>query len=81
MPKGKTPSLLSSGNGGISFEQSLRAGNCGRCKCNIQGGSKIGLLKHVAGGFSNKKRLCLACVEAIVVKTEQDLKQIRNGLL
>lgn len=79
MTRGKVPSLLSANNGGISYDTTQRRGDCSRCKETLSAGMKVGLLKVQQAGFSNKKRLCLACVKAIVNKTQEELNIITEG--
>lgn len=77
MPRGKTPSLLSTNNGGITFEAAQRSGSCNRCKAKLHQGDKIGLMKVTKAGFTNLKRTCLTCVKAITAKTQEDLDAIK----
>jgi len=78
MPKGKTPSLLSAGNGGITTELTQRQSKCGRCSAAIAGGSRVGQLKCQKAGFTTQKRLCLNCTEEILQKTQEDLDSIKK---
>lgn len=80
MVKGKVPSLLSANNGGIVYDTAKIGGTCNRCKAGITRGIKVGLLKIQKAGFTNKRRLCLACVAAITNKTQEELDVIKAGL-
>ena len=80
MPKGKVPSLLSTNNGGITFDLSKKKSNCSRCHCHIEADSKIGQMKVQRAGFTNLKRICLACTLEIVLKTQKELDAIRLAL-
>lgn len=78
MSKGKVPSLLSASNGGITYDQSKRLSSCSRCKAVINLGDRIGFLKRLSTGFSNKRRLCLTCISEILDKTQKDLDLLKN---
>ncbi len=80
MPRGKVPSLLSANNCGVAYDTAVRAGKCARCSVFIAATAKIGLLRYQKAGFTNQKRLCLDCVEAIITRTQDDLDQIKTGL-
>ncbi len=80
MARGKVPSLISTNNGGITYTEVKRSGNCSRCKCVLTKGVKVGLLRVAKAGFSNNKRLCLSCVKEIVIKTQSDLDKIKAPL-
>jgi hypothetical protein len=77
MPRGKVPSLLSTNNGGITYDTVKRSGDCSRCKEVLRSGTKVGLLKVQKAGFSNHKRICLGCVVAILNKTQEEIDLIR----
>jgi hypothetical protein len=80
MPRGKVPSLLSVGNGLISFSVASRASTCSRCKAGIVAGAQIAQKKTVSAGFTVQKRLCLSCAAEIMAKTQADLDDIKSQL-
>lgn len=76
MPKGKVPSLLSTNNGGITYDTVKRSGSCSRCNSGLKSSTKVGLLKVQRNGFSNHRRLCMSCVKVILDKTQDELNAI-----
>lgn len=75
----KAPSLLSMGNGGISYETVQRHSACSRCKKSLASGMRVGSLKVRKSGFTNNRRFCLSCVIEIVNKTQEELDKISQG--
>ena len=80
MPRGKVPSLLSTNNGGITYDYAKKSGQCSRCKTSISNGSKVGLMKVSKSGFTNNRRMCITCTSEVVDKTQQELDVIKHGL-
>lgn len=80
MPKGKAPSLISGSNGGLDVGETKIRSTCYRCKESIPGGSRVWLLKVQKAGFSNQRRLCIACATDVVERTQLDLDAIRASL-
>lgn len=80
MTRGRVPSLLSTNNGGITFDTVKRSSPCSRCKATLPQGAKVGELKVMRTGFSTAKRICLGCVQEIVEKTQNELNVIKAGL-
>lgn len=77
MPRGRVPSLVSLGNGGIEMGETIIRSSCSRCKKGIPGGSQVALLRVQKAGFTNKRRLCLQCAMDVVEQTQRDLDAIR----
>ncbi len=77
MPRGRVPSLISAGNGGIEMGETKMRSPCARCKKVLPGGSHVALLKVRNAGFTNKRRLCLQCALDVVEQTQRDLDAIR----
>ena len=80
MPKGKAPSLISASNGGLDIGETKIRSACARCKESLPGGSRVGLLRVQKAGFSNQRRLCMACAADVIERTQLDLNAIRARL-
>ena len=78
MPKGKTPSMLSMGNGPISFGAAKGTSKCSRCSCRLVKGAKCGELALLKTGFKASRRLCLDCAKSIIEATQVDLDRLKQ---
>lgn len=80
MPKGRAPSMLSQSNGALVVISAQRACQCKRCHATIPGSTSCVELPVASMGMTTKKRYCLACANAIVETTQEDLDKVRKSL-
>lgn len=76
-PKGKTPSLIGGKNGRPKRVLVERKSECARCGADIVMGTQcIGIPQ--SGAFSSLKRFCDECFANILIKTAEDLEEVRK---
>lgn len=76
-PKGRVPSLIGGSSGRPVRVDVQRRSECYRCEDVLVAGiSCIAIPK--LGGFTNKRRVCDACYQAILKQTSEDLEELRH---
>jgi hypothetical protein len=77
-PKGKTPSLISGTNGRPKRVAVSKKSNCYRCNDILLAGTDCIEIPKLGGAFSSGRRVCNDCYSGILVKTEEDLKELKK---
>lgn len=77
-PKGKTPSLIGGKNGRPKCILVERKSECARCKDEISAGVECIAIPQNNGPFSSPKRFCKECFANILLKTSEDLEEIKK---
>ncbi len=72
-PKGPVPSLIGGTLGAPKLDLVARLSNCRRCKCQLVKGTTCFAIPQLGGAFSNSRRYCAKCFNAILQKTNADL--------
>lgn len=79
MPKpGRTASLVSA-HGPVKIHSAGKLMHCRRCNADIQMGVsciRVGDIKFQGQG----KAYCMACFEAVLVQTEEDISHLRDSI-
>jgi hypothetical protein len=76
-PKGPVPSLIGSSNGKPKRIPVKRTSPCSRCESPIEGGGDCVGIPKLGSGFTNYKRYCDECFQAILEKTQLDLNELK----
>lgn len=77
-PKGKVPSLIGGANGRPVRVDVLHRSKCYRCEVELIAGNSCIAIPQRGGGFSNKRRVCDICYQAILKRTADDLEELRQ---
>lgn len=76
-PKGPVPSLIGGTNGRPVRVEVQRRSECYRCDDEIVSGASCIAIPKL-GSFTNKRRVCDACYQAILKQTSEDLEKLRQ---
>jgi hypothetical protein len=77
IPKGRVPSLIGGTNGRPIRSNVLRRSTCYRCEDELAAGTSCIAIPKL-GPFSNKRRVCDVCYQAILKQTSGDLEELRR---
>lgn len=78
IPKGPTPSLIGGTNGRPKRALVKRLCQCYRCHDDLVAGTNCIEIPKLGQAYSTVRRVCDACFQLILRKTEDDLGQIRE---
>jgi hypothetical protein len=70
--------LIGGANGRPIRVDVKRKSTCYRCDDEIPGGGSCISIPSLGSGFSNKRRVCDACYQAILKQTAADLEVLRH---
>ncbi len=77
-PKGRVPSLIGGTNGRPVRVDVQRRSECYRCDDEIAAGTSCVAIPKLGGAFTNERRVCDACYQAILKQTSDDLEELRQ---
>jgi hypothetical protein len=77
-PKGPVPSLIGGTNGRPKRAEVKRLSSCYRCHADLIMGTTCVEIPKLGQAYSTVRRVCDACFQLILRKTEGDLAEIRN---
>lgn len=77
-PKGPTPSLIGGTNGRPKRASVKRLSKCYRCHDALVKGTECIEIPKLGQAYSNNRRVCDACFQLILGKTEADLAEIKE---
>ncbi len=77
-PKGPTPSLIGGANGRPKRAEVKRLSKCYRCHDDLVMGTTCIEIPKLGQPFSTVRRVCDACFKLILLKTEDDLVEIKK---
>ena len=80
MPRGRIPSLISSSSGKPRYTTVKRACSCSKCNGTLATGDVCAEIPKVGGAYTNWKRYCLNCFQAVIEQTDKDFQEIKQGL-
>jgi hypothetical protein len=75
-PRGKTPSLIGGSSGRPRVATVQRQSACVRCNDAIKSGTICFEIPKL-GRFPNYRRHCRECFDKILIKTQEDLAELR----
>lgn len=77
-PKGPVPSLIGGSNGRPRRTDVKRLSACYRCQAELIMGTTCVEIPKLGQAYSTPRRVCDACFQLILHKTEDDLAEIRK---
>jgi hypothetical protein len=75
-PRGKTPSLIGGSSGRPREATVQRQSTCVRCEAALVAGTNCFEIPKL-GRFAKYRRHCRDCFEKILIKTQEDLAELR----
>lgn len=78
--RGKCPSLISGCNGQPDITKCKRKSSCVRCKNEILKDSMCVDIPFADSGFTNNRRYCISCFQAILAQTRKELDRLETSL-
>ena len=79
-PRGRTPSLIGSTHGTVSFHVTGKKTKCRRCKADMTKGTKCFRVSK-PGSMGSGKGYCSVCFGKVLDETQQRLDSLREQLL
>ena len=77
-PRGPTPSLIGGTNGRPKRTPVKRLSKCYRCHDDLVMGTTCIEIPKLGQAYSTERRVCDACFQLILRKTDDDLAEIRK---
>lgn len=78
--RGKWPSLISGCNGQPDITKCKRKSSCIRCKTEILKDAICVDIPLAGPGFTNNRRYCISCFQAILAQTRKELDHLETSL-
>lgn len=80
MGKGKILSLISGSNGKPRFVITKRDSSCSKCGHTIPCNRKCAEIPKVGGAYTNWKRYCPTCFQAVIEQTQADINELKSSM-